>query len=734
MIAKTFCTCIIFIFALSCAVFAQDGKFKLSGSVAVEGIYTTDEAKDAAKLHEYRDLYSGPLGAFELRGRGKRFYLDAFGENLGRDNMYVNVEGGVYGRFHFRVYGDWLKHIFGLGPNGARTPYQDPGSRDLQLFSTIPATLTNSSVPPWASFNFQMQRRDVGGNFELSGSTPWYVLIETNDVYQSGINKVDAAALGISPINGFIDLPYPVSYTTRNVSVEGGYQKPRGHISGNAAYSSFDNDHHLLSFQNPFFGFGQDTATFAPDNSYVRLGASGMLRQLPLNSTLSGHATYERGTDAIDMITEVLNTFGSSALTPTNPSSPVFHGKVENTTFQISFASELARHLDTRVYYKYYKRNNTSTAIEFEVPLTTIGMVCAKDNETNPIPLSVFCAATRYGYSKYNPGAEAGYRVTHGNRLSAGFDYLHTNRNRFDANTTRDQKAFVQWSNSSLDFMTARFKYQFLQRRSDFLTNNSGFNANSRFFLERYNRSFDVENLNQHLIKADIDISPIKFLDFGFEAYYKRNNFRDFVLGRVNDRRKEFYGSISYGNPDKFRVTLFSDVEFINYDSYHRTINVDNCPSTAPNCFDPTTDPTTTAFNWGAKLKDKNWTVEFGADWHLTTHFALKGSVLEQETRGSVDFQSQTLADGTPATLLFPIGAYDNTKRRSINPRAVYIFTNTAELTIGYAYERYEYKDTQFEGYQYTIGSDTTTSYLSGIYAFPDYRANIAYATLRYIF
>jgi MtrB/PioB family decaheme-associated outer membrane protein len=734
MKAKIFCTFIMILFALSGAVFAQDGKFKLSGSVAVGGLDTTEEAKDAAKLHEYRDVYSGPLGSFELRGRNSSFYLDAFGENLGRDDMYINLEGGVYGQFQFRVYGDWLKHVFGCGPNGARTPYEDPGSADLQLFSTTPSTLANSSIPPWTPFNFHAARRIIGGSFELSGRTPWYALVETNNVYQSGINKVDAAALGTSPGNGFIDLPYPISYTTNNVSVEGGYQKPRGHISGNVAYSSFNNDHTVLSFQNPFFGFGNDTATFAPDNSYVRIGASGMLRQLPLNSTLSGRVTYDRGTDDVDMITEALNTSGSNALTGTDPSSPVFHGKVENTTFQISYASEPLRHLDTRVYYKYYKRSNSSTEIEFEIPLTTSGLVCSEDSTTSATPINVFCAAERYRYAKHNPGVEAGYKITQGNRLSAGFDYLHTNRDRFDAETTREKKVFVQWSNTTLDFLTARFKYQFLQRQSDFLTNESGFDANSPFFLERFNRSFDVANLNQHLIKANFDITPVEFLDFGFEAYYKKDNFKDVVLGRKNDRRKEFYGSISYGDPKKFRATLFGDIEFINYDSYHRTINAGACPVSAPNCFDPTTDPTTTGFNWGSKLNDKNWTVEFGADWPLTTRFTIKGSASVQETRGSVDFQSQTLTNGTPAALLFPIGAYDNTKRRSVNPRAVYRFPNMAEVTVGYAYEKYEYRDTQFEGYQYTIGSGTTTSYLSGIYAFPDYRAHIAYATLRYIF
>jgi hypothetical protein len=434
------------------------------------------------------------------------------------------------------------------------------------------------------------------------------------------------------------------------------------------------------------------------------------------------------------MIDEVLNTSGAAGLTATDPSSPTFRGKVENVTGQVAFVSEPTRNLDTRIYYKYFRRHNGSSEIAFLVPLTTAGLVCFAEGTTSPANVNVACSGDRYSYTKHNPGLEAGYRLTQGNRLSAGLDYLDTNRDRFDANETDEKKIFVQWSNTSLDMLAARFKYQYLQRRSHFLTDHAGFNAESPFYLERFNRSFDVANLNQHLIKANFDLTLIEFLDFGFEAYYKKNKFKDFTLGRLSDRRKEFYGSVSYGDPKKFRVTLFGDVEFINYDSYHRTINAATCPPASPNCFDPRTEPTTTAFNWASQLKDKNWTIEFGADWPLTPRLTLKGSAIVQETRGSVDFQSQTFTDGAPVALLFPINSYDNTKRRSINPRVVYQCSSKAELTVGYAYEKYEYLDAQFKGYQYTIGSGTTTSYLTGIYAFPDYRANVVYGTMRYIF
>jgi hypothetical protein len=723
------------LFATSSIICAQDSEtYKMSGSIGAEGLGASINARSGEKASEYRDLSDSPFGVFDVQLRSFRFFLDGYGENLGRDTMYLSFRGGMYDRFKYNVHGDWLAHNFGFGPNGARTPYSDPGSKNLVLFSTNPSELANSSITPWSSFNFRTKRRDIGGSFEVSPGSPWYFLLDSNQVHQSGIDKADAAALGTSPGNGFMDLPYPVDYTTYNVLVEGGYQTKQGHLSVNVLQSSFSNDHTLLHFQNPFFGFGADTATFAPNNYYIRVGINGMMRKLFWNSTLSGRIALDRLSDDQNMIKEVLNTSGSAALTSTNPSHPTFKGKAKNITAQFSLASSPMRHLDTRVYYKIYRRTNESTDIAFQVPLTTTGLTCLEPGTTSSASVAVSCEGERYGYTKHNPGIEAGYRITSDNRMSAGFDFLHTKRNRFDADVTRESKVFVQWSNTSFDSLTARMKYQFMERRSDFLLNNEGFDANSPFFLERYNRSFDVANLNQHLVKAYADWSPVKFLDFGFEAYYKKNKFKDIALGRLNDRRKEFYGSISYGSPSKFRATLFGDVEYIKYDSFHRTVNAATCPGNAQNCFNPSVAATRTAFNWASQLKDKNWTMEFGVEWPLRPKVVFKGSALVQETRGAVDFQSETLSDGTVAALLFPITAYDNTRRTSVHPRIEYLVARNAELTLGYSYEKYNYRDDQYNGYQYTVGTGTTTSYLSGIYAFPEYKAHILYGTVRYTF
>ena len=69
---------------------------------------------------------------------------------------------------------------------------------------------------------------------------------------RQGIN-VFSGAQGTSPGNGFMNLPAPIDYITRNYTVEGGYQAKNWHVAANVLYSKFENDNPLLNWSNGFF-------------------------------------------------------------------------------------------------------------------------------------------------------------------------------------------------------------------------------------------------------------------------------------------------------------------------------------------------------------------------------------------------------------------------------------------------------------------------------------------------
>ena len=51
--------------------------------------------EDAAKAQEYQDPSSGVIGVIDVRGSSRSYYMSLFGENLGRDDQYVNARGGT---------------------------------------------------------------------------------------------------------------------------------------------------------------------------------------------------------------------------------------------------------------------------------------------------------------------------------------------------------------------------------------------------------------------------------------------------------------------------------------------------------------------------------------------------------------------------------------------------------------------------------------------------------------
>src|SRR5881394_1800073 len=123
---KLICILVAELFAMPTAALAQSDEFRVTGSVSAGGIHVDDkDTRDASKLNEYRDLDSGGLFGFDVKGRGGKYWFDLFGENIARDDQYIAARGGAYDSFKYRLWTDSLKH--NLLFNGI-TPYTNGSS------------------------------------------------------------------------------------------------------------------------------------------------------------------------------------------------------------------------------------------------------------------------------------------------------------------------------------------------------------------------------------------------------------------------------------------------------------------------------------------------------------------------------------------------------------------------------------------------------------------------------
>jgi MtrB/PioB family decaheme-associated outer membrane protein len=681
--------------------FAQSDDFRLTGSVSVGGLNVDDDdAANAAKLNEYRDLSSGGLLGFDLMGRGGRYWLNGIGENLGRDDMYLSFRGGSYDAFKYRLYYDSLKHNFLYG---GRTPYANAGSNDQT------ATFPNADTATWNSLDVGYKRRDAGGYFEFQSLSPWYFRADANQVTNTG-SKYGASSQGTSPGNGNVDLAFPVEYTTKNTMLEAGYNSKTVHAALSWMTSKFDNDNDTVKWNNGYFANGKDTSYLPPDNKYQRIAGNLTFRGLPMTSTAAFRFTKDELESNAMLGTTVLGT--GAALLPTGPNVSDYNGKVENETFSATLSSAPTRGLDTRVYYNYYKRDDNSTQVTY---LNSAVSTEAFHNE-------------HFSYEKNNFGIDAYYRFNRGNRIGGGYDWLKTERTRFDFDESEDQRFFFEYKNTMLDNLAARLKYTMLKRDSNFLLANDGTGPQDVAYWNRFLKAYDVTDLDRDELKLTLDWTAADNLDVSFEAISKKNKYRDQVLGRLNDDRVEFYGSVSYAAAG-MRFTLFGDVENVEYESRHRVVG----NNALAGAYDPSAPPNASNYNWEGKNKDKNWATGLAVDAPISAKFALKASLIYYKTDGSVDFAAQLAPSPTyPA----PISQYDDSKRTQVNIKGVYTIDKQWTVTAGYAYEKYDYSDAQYDGYRLVLTNSNAAqnSYYNGYNANPQYKANILYGWVTYRF
>jgi hypothetical protein len=695
---------------LAAPAFAQDA-FKVEGSVNLGGIGVNDDYVDGSKLNDYRDLDSGVLFGWDIKGRSSDYWLEFFGENIGRDDQYINLKGGSYGGFKYRLYSDALRRN---SLWGGLTPYAGAGTNN---HTATGWPLLNTAT--WNSVDVGYDRRDDGGYVEFGGLKPWYFRVDANQVTQSG-SKIGAASQGMSPGNGYVDLAFPTEYKTRNTTGEVGYSTKTMHFALSWMGSKFENDNPFVDWTNGYWSSGADRTYLGEDNKYERWLFNATIRQLPLKSTLAFRWTKDSLESDVPVGSTVLGIAAGSpsgtpaSQLPTGANVSTFNGRVDNETMTLALTSTPTKGLDTRVYLNDYKREDDSTHMAFtSAPVTTTTYT----NEP-------------YSYSKRNYGIDAFYRINPQNRVGAGWDYLDFDRKdeRYDYNRSKDRTFWLEWRTSMLENVSARVKYSSLDRSSDFKLGNAGTGPSDANYMYRFQSAFDAGELKQDKWKFTLDATPAEFFDVGVEFNYKDNKYQDVVLGREDDTRREIYGSVSYGDPAAWRFTVFGDYEKVEYGSQHRVVGF---PPQGNEPYNPIQPDTSRNYNWQGFNEDSYYAYGLAVDWPASEKLKLSASLVYYKTDGSMDFATPSVVTAVPGN----ISLYDDTKRTAINLKGTYAVSKTISLTAGYAYEKFEYQDAQFDGYRYTIpASSRQDSYLMGYYANPNYKANIVYGWVTWKF
>ena len=721
---------VVGLFAAAPAALAQ---MAVTGSVTGGLISSNVKSDNPFRFEEYRDLRSGATLGADIRGETNSYFLRFFGENIGRDDQFMELKGGHYGVFKYSLTNNNIIHNL---TGDARTPFAGVGTNSL-TFSvapglTLPAANANIlNTANWGRFDYSIKHENYGGTFELqsTATSPFYFRATANQKETKGVKPFGQAMS--SPGGQFVELPQVVDYTTTDASAEAGYATRNSQYSLNLSWSKFKDNNDFFTWRNPLLTAGTTTerTTIAADNNLWKAALNGMWKQLPMSSTLALRGTYSKTTNSLPISPTGLAVAATTGQTVNmRASSSDFDGEVINKSFSASLTSQLAKSLDSRLYWNWTDRKNKSTEIVMRpINAVTLAVAGTQGCDLNPVTGVAIsparCTNELFHLKRNNVGVDLQYRLNPQNKLSGGWDYERSERERNDFEKTKDTKVYVEWKNNSLDVLTAKIKYQHMDRDADFRLGGLDATLSANNFYNKFFKRFDLAGNKQDLLKLALDATPVEFLDLGAELILKSNRYKDIQLGRKSDDREEIYLSASYGDPKKFRVSVFADYEQTMYDSAHWV--------GAPN---PATFPagvSTSRYRWEAKVKDKNYVIGLGADWPYSERLKFKGSWIWQQTNGTVE-QSVNF----PGVNFINIPAYDTFRKRTLDLRGTYAANKNFDLTFGIAHENYKFTDAQMDNYSYTplTNLNANLGILSGAYANPTYRANVVYGSLKYTF
>jgi hypothetical protein len=390
--------------------------------------------------------------------------------------------------------------------------------------------------------------------------------------------------------------------------------------------------------------------------------------------------------------------------------------------YNLALTSNPLYWLDGKVFYKYYQTHNKSTEIT------------STDPSPNPLGATQTVLDNEerlFDYLTYKYGAQLGFKLPMSFHLNAAYTRGHISRKREDIPRNDDDlyEAGVRWS--GVDFMVARAGYERLHRKADFELSTVTDLADAAQ-IENYMRRFDGAAKDQDTWKAYLDFFPVEDLTFSVGYKWRDTRYKDTTLGLQSWTGNEWHVDADYLIAKRVRLFGYYDFEYGKLNQFERTF-------TSGTNANPGLAPTTTAFNWTVTETDRNHAYGLGADVYAIPKkltFTFQYSYIK--SRGFADYtylRTFVAGDAGRNNDNIDIDNLDNYSLSYYLAKATYNPMKSLAFSVGYAYEKYNYDDAQYNGYRYVPGlTGSSAALLSGAYANPDYRANIVFANVSYLF
>lgn len=518
----------------------EESSDEVSTSIDSEiSVWTNDVEKDSSKAEEYGEVPEGFLVNYlsaKILMKDDR-HLDVRARNVGLNDGIYGLDYGVIGKYQVVVDYRKIPHLF--SKDGV-TIYNEDSPGVLALPDSVQGAIQSlnpfppvSSDPNYvAALNNQrtfissllteahptdlgLQRNRGTAGFGFSPSLHWNYGVEYFRENRDGFRPY-GATLGFSWLQ---ELPEQIDYNTDRVRTGVEYANKDYTFAAAYEFMGFNNDHPVMTWDNPFrlTDRAEQTAGDGTSRGRLQLPADNHSNMFSLSGSsgigrgkITGAFSYNTWKNDVDLLPYTIN----SALPQVALPSSTFNGDLRNINVNVRYYSPIGAKGAFTANYRLYDQKNENDELLFTAFAPLDASVTLSD-EFNPL----------IAFKTNTLDLDFQLSLTSAIRWVVGYSFNRWDRQEREVDKTDTNTFRTGVDVLASDRITLHARYQYDHRTSD------AFDLELPVYDVIPLRRFDTANLNRNVFRVFTDFAISESSTLGVTAGVQNNDYPDSSYG-----------------------------------------------------------------------------------------------------------------------------------------------------------------------------------------------------------
>jgi MtrB/PioB family decaheme-associated outer membrane protein len=657
--------------------------------------YTSDDSFKFGQYNGRSEKGTELIGNLRWQDFGGDSYWRVSISDLGLDTREGEVTWGRGDRLKLQLGFDsqiQVRNDSGRTPLRGNSLLSLPDNWESGRNTSDFSTLTTSLL----AVDQELQRDKLSLGLEYQLHDNWRLDTSLSYEDKEGTSVVSGAIYSDAATGDAVHLPAPVDFSTTEFDLGLAYSGNKLHLQGRLDYSKFDNDEDLLSWQNPYSGFGGRVRYpqgygglgTAPDNEQTRGRISG---QYIITSTArfqfdGSYAVLEQDQDYLDYT--VNPTLDSSEPLPRDN----FDGSVDTGTLNLALLLRPIPKLNVKGYYAVRDR-------DYDAPRDGYRYNRGDAGDQPRQALTVY--NTAHDYLSQTIGMDLDYRLPLRSKLSLDYAYENIERRNAAVEETKEDRYTLTYRIQPWTSFTAKLAAMYGNRNAGTYNWDQRYYAlldvnlinatpdNQRFINHPQLSQYHLSNRDRSELKADFTWQPANRWNLNLNLLWREDDYDKTELGLTDSEWQRLHLSASYAATDAITASIYGGYDAIESSQTGRSFRGGQ-EKNAFAIYPPLPQGSDPSRNWDLDAEDDSATLGANLNWKLSESWELAADYNFVDTTSSQALNSIGLdVEDLPDV---------ETRLHHATASGTWHMSEAVSLRLDYQYYRYKSDDFIYNG------------------------------------